>query len=371
MPRRQYFTMVLFLALAAIGSLPALAGQWREVHPDLSPRGRSGHTMVACGGVPYLFGGINPETQMAMDDFWKWDRESENWVEIPKVEGNWPPARFYHNMVAIDTKILIANGYGIFSVLGDYWLFDTMNETWSEIHISGPAARTIAGMASLGEGRIFVGGGNSEDGREVLDDAWILSFAGAGKSMTISSMQLPPMPNALYGFGAAALFGDPLIFGGEIPLPTKCGGTVTSTVYRFNLAENSWAEVENSGDSPMDRAFGAVVHIPREMKTPDWGDVVIFIGGESSGDTNATSSVQLYDSTNKSWSNLDDHPLALASLAAAGLPPTADDPDGNFEILSFGGYDATITTMNATYIYTTDIYAAMERRAPSGERIRS
>jgi len=348
-------TVVLMSCLCGLAA-PASTGEWREVHPATSPGARYGHAMTTVGGVPYLFGGLDKNTSMVLDDFWKWDRENETWVEITRNQGDsWPAARFYHNMVTVGDRILVANGYGLPPDEPNYWLFDPSTGQWTEPGLATyPPARALGGMAALGEGRVFVGGGYPVDGSESLNDAWILSFSGSGKTAMISTMQLPPMPSANYGFSAAAAYGNPLVIGGYIP--EKCGGTVSSDIFIFNFVTGSWEVVAVTGDTPIGRGLGAAVYWQNLSKTPNWGDVVIFIGGESSEKALATPTVQLLDTTTEVWSYLDDLPTALSSLAAAALPPKEGDADNMFELLTFGGLDIDGNTNQRTWIYTSDLY---------------
>jgi len=347
--------MVRLVALV-IGTIvaagPVAGMQWQELHPASSPPARFGHAMALAGTDVYLFGGRPSTTGQPFADLWRWDRSAEQWMEVPRGDGPWPPARSFHSMIGLDGRLLLYGGLGASSVLGDLWLFDPQSGTWQQLQLAGPSPRQFGALADLGEGKVFLGGGFQTTGVLAMSDAWELTI---GTDGTVSAARLPDLPSGMYGFLAGALTGDPLLVGGMVA--SSGTATPTASVQLLDRTAGTWTELVPSGVQPVAQALaaGIVAHLLPFEKKPDWGDVAILIGGKTAHKADASATVQLYDSRSNRWTALDDAPVPLASPAGAPLPPLPGDPDGLLEGLLFGGTDPSGTPLARTFLLTTDI----------------
>ena len=349
----KWFSRLMVLVLVASAAVPpARALEWRELEPVAAPSARIGHAMALVGTDVYLFGGRPSLSGQPYDDLWRWDRASESWVEVPHGSGPWPPARSFHAMVGVDGRLVLFGGLGAAAVLGDLWIFEPDTGAWRQATITGPPPRQLAAMASLGEGRLFLGGGFQATPALPLDDAWELELESDG---SVTATPLPPLPSGMFGFVAGAITGEPLLIGGMVP---NLGAAVPSAaVYRLDSAAGVWSELVPSGAEPVPQglAAGIVAHCLPLEKKPDWGDVAILIGGTTTHKADASATVQLYDANDNAWQNLGEAPVPLAYPAAAALPPLPGDPDGLLEGLLFGGADADGNAVARTFLLTTDI----------------
>eukprot|EP00775_Hariotina_reticulata_P006858 gene6858-7074_t len=141
---------------------------------------RSGAALVTVKSHVYLFGGQEPNTGICFNDVLELDPHTWTWRQL-QVEGLKPPAR--HSCVAVafkDQCLLVYGGAGLQGPLGDVWLFNCQQQSWScpHIHTSSssqplPTAREMAAGVMLDADRLLVFGGRCPAGR-VLDDVIIL-----------------------------------------------------------------------------------------------------------------------------------------------------------------------------------------------------
>jgi hypothetical protein len=154
----------------------------------------------------YVFGGLSGSRGGFGDVTYRYEPDTRTFVAlditgpVPRYDGAFRPA-------TPGGPILLVGGMGRAGALGgvaffsDVWALDPENETWTEIPTT---STTIPG------GRRY---------------PW-LTFAGDNKSF-------------LYGFGSNS----------------PMGTTVLGDLWRFNLEDKTWTEVELDGDKPVARGF--------------------------------------------------------------------------------------------------------------------
>jgi hypothetical protein len=136
---------------------------------------------------------------------------------------------------------------------------------------------------------------------------------------------LASLPQALYGESAVSDgAGHIYVFGGV------ANGAISSTVYRYTIASNTWDQSE----APMQVGVSnsAAVLAPNGL--------IYVLGGTTS--TGATATVESYNITTNTWNLETPLPQALSSAAVAV------DSLGRIEVL--GGYDASGNPLATTYI---------------------
>eukprot|EP01119_Soliformovum_irregulare_P013225 TRINITY_DN3505_c0_g1_i1.p1 TRINITY_DN3505_c0_g1~~TRINITY_DN3505_c0_g1_i1.p1 ORF type:complete len:491 (-),score=76.66 TRINITY_DN3505_c0_g1_i1:62-1450(-) len=134
------------------------------------PRPRTNHACAAVGDKIYIQGGnVTIEGQYTvLGDFWAFNTVTRKW-EIPNVKGDIPTKRSSHRMIAANGKIYMFGG-GVWTPnpsstwvikYTDLYCYDPETETWTQLHPTGYiSVCTFCMMFSLGS-FIFVFGGQS------------------------------------------------------------------------------------------------------------------------------------------------------------------------------------------------------------------
>jgi hypothetical protein len=180
--------------------------------------------------------------------------------------------------------VILYGGLNGSETLNDLWLYDVAANTWTSLRPAGevPSARFDPNLVYDPEGRrLILYGGRDDSTREALHDTWI-----------------------------------------------------------YELATNTWNNVQASGEGPACTRGGSFVW------DPDGGKVISFGGATSSGET--LSEAWAYDPATTTWSKLDPTGAAPAARAYAGL---AYDPTGRRVILYGGSDPSSSGTMSDTWAY--------------------
>jgi hypothetical protein len=151
------------------------------------------------------------------DDTWALDLATNTWSQLA-ITGGKPLKRCLHEAVydmGTDRLILFggcSSGAGP-CPQGDLWTLDGETHAWTEIRPAGakPAARQNPGLVSDGEGRVYLFGGETDQGASA--DVWVLDV-GAKQWTELSSPTAAPTPrwshDAVWDAGAGRL----LVVGG-------------------------------------------------------------------------------------------------------------------------------------------------------------
>jgi hypothetical protein len=147
-------------------------GTWRAITSPNSPLPRSGHWVCPTqhsGGTLWLFGGefSSPKqnTFYHYNDFWSFECKSREWSRV-EVKGKAPPARSGHRMVGWKNLIVLWGGFQDTSAntkyMGDLWVFNTVQYTWTQIvlpaHGQRPDARSSFSLLPHEQGAVLFGG---------------------------------------------------------------------------------------------------------------------------------------------------------------------------------------------------------------------
>ena len=128
---RLFFVFcVLFANLALANSLPF---NWTDLNPLSSPSPREFPSLAfdSCSGQMVLFGGS--QNSSSFNDTWIFDTLNNTWTELTPISS--PPARQAASM-AFDSssgQIILFGGSDNGSTLNDTWIFDIQANTWTEL----------------------------------------------------------------------------------------------------------------------------------------------------------------------------------------------------------------------------------------------
>lgn len=167
----------------APASDPATVAAWEALNPaGAAPAPRTAATWVVDpgAGVAYLFGGSDDASTYG--DLWRFDLAADTWEEM-SVGGPGPGSRTGHVAGWVDgLGVLVIGGLdGDGRALADGWAFDPVARAWRPVGAaSAPPARSGACLAVGRDGRAWLSGGLTTDGRPVADvwaydpptDAW-------------------------------------------------------------------------------------------------------------------------------------------------------------------------------------------------------
>ncbi|OBZ78636.1 Tip elongation aberrant protein 1 [Grifola frondosa] len=179
-----------------------------------SPVGRYGHAVTMVGSKFYIFGGqVDGEF---LNDLWAFDlnslRTKATWELVEPVEGSpRPPKRTSHICVTYGEKIYLFGGTDCQYHYNDTWVFDTTNNTWSELTCIGfiPSPRE-GHAAALVDDVIYVFGGRGVDGKDLGD----LGAFKISNQRWYMFQKMGPAPSARSGHAMASMGSRVFVLGG-------------------------------------------------------------------------------------------------------------------------------------------------------------
>lgn len=198
---------LLFLTSQLFGQT---AANWTKRYPGTSLTLRERHAMAydAAHGQVILFGGINPNSGVLLNDTWAWN--GSNWTQESTSAG--PSAREGHAMaydVARGEIVLFGGQDANSNILNDTWLWDGAH--WTKSAAPGPGARDNAAMAyDTVRAEVVLFGGEGAQG-EVLGDTWVWD----GSSWTLKSPTINPPARLGHAMVWDAAHNQMVLFGGD------------------------------------------------------------------------------------------------------------------------------------------------------------
>ncbi|KAK9825908.1 hypothetical protein WJX81_004489 [Elliptochloris bilobata] len=234
---------------------------WTELpQGGCRPLQRSSHTLTACDGKVYLFGGEHEPRKPIDSQIHRYDLNSGVW-ELLQTNGTPPTPRVATSAAAVGGKIYYFGGRSGVDMaegpLNDLHVFDTASAAWRAVGARGtpPTPRSFHASAVVGS-RMFVFGGCGAAGR--LNDLWVFDT----DAETWEQMPSSPAVVGRGGPGLAALpDGSLYVVGGF------CGHEL-GDVHRFDAAAQRWdcpsccGETGAEGENPLPprSVFGLSLH---------------------------------------------------------------------------------------------------------------
>ncbi len=277
---------------------------------------------------------------------------------LPEDPGTWtqmspsshPSARQSHAMAYLgDDKVLLFGGctQDIFDDLDGWtplpaetWIYDLSNDTWTLMNpASQPSARAYHGMARVDDGVVVLYGGVSEASEEgTHSDTWVYDL----DSNTWTEMTPSSIPGMTVFFAMSYAGDDQAI------VLSSSESDDEGLVWSYDLSENGWADVTPSpaGDSPDHRVYSDMAYLGEPFDS-SW---VLLFGGQDDPQTPSEtfSDTWAYRVSQAQWETgtFNPSPSARAKHALASLLKDY--------VLLFGGQDVGGSVNRETWIFDGD-----------------
>ncbi|TKJ42215.1 hypothetical protein CEE37_00635 [candidate division LCP-89 bacterium B3_LCP] len=213
---------------------------WTNMDPEGTvPAPLRDHDMAYIGGDQVLLFAGYEFLQGPIGDTWLYTLSTNSWTYMIPSSGS-PPVRYSHVMCYIgDDQVFVHGGANNSGYLGDSWIYDLSQNTWTEVTPVGvnPEARHYHGIARLGTEQALIFGGLKESGG-YINDTWLYDKI----TNTWTNMQpIEPIPHQRRTHAMSYLGDDQVIlFGGEY-----LSGFYEDT-WVYNVSENAWSLDSNS-----------------------------------------------------------------------------------------------------------------------------
>lgn len=292
-------------ALLLAGS--ASAQTWVELDPSgtaPTPRANAaaiydplGHRLIVFGGL--ISGGD-------LNDVWALDLEANAWTELTPSSGPAPRTRWSHNAVydSGNHQMLVWSGRHRGDFFNDVWAFDLNEHVWREF-AADPQPNLRYGTAAVFDpvaGQLVNFAGFTNAGR--FDDTW--AFDPVTSTWADLSNDTRPSARCLHTASYDPLGHRMLVFGGQ------SGGSALGDLWALDLATRAWSELTPTA-GPEGRTF------PTSVYDPVGHRFVVFGGAEAGGGGQKRDEVWAFDLAANTWSQLQPSgPVPAARGGAAG-----------------------------------------------------
>ena len=249
---------------------------WANITPRVGPSPRAGAGMAydSAADRVILFGGVISNTG-SVGDTWVFDYSNDTWTN--RTPGTAPAARGLPDMVydSSGDQTILFGGVGRLGPLGDTWSYDYPSNTWTIINANSPGAVVFASMAyDPTADRVFLFGG-AVFGTTIVwkNDTWALSTA----DKTWRNTHASTSPSARGGAPMAydSVSDVALLFGGANTFANTPSGYFNDT-WAYNATANAWSNV-TPVHSPSPRVLSALAYDPIADRA------VLFGGAPGSG----------------------------------------------------------------------------------------
>ena len=307
---------------------------WTELAPTGAvPDPRSGMTLVyePAGGRFLLFGGWDQDTDFG--DTWAYDPLAGTWSDLAPA-GALPAPRSLYQMAydEVAGKAVVFGGTSDAGRFGDTWLYDPVDNTWSEVvGAPSPEARSAGAMVYLDDTEmILLFGGVGDAGR--FADTWVFLSA-SGQWIKVAPYETVPLARSGHAMAYDTSAGKVILFGGYD------GSNLLNDTWAYDPQGDAWTELSPSGNVPSPRGNHRMVF------DASAGRMVLFGGFDGSGELSDT---WTYDTASNTWTEVQvpgDTPTGREEHTL-GYDPKAG------RVLLFGGFDASDTDLNDLWALT-------------------
>jgi hypothetical protein len=308
-------------------------GNWTRVTTSPSPSARAYHGMATIFSDDRVlaFGGWDGMTHLG--DTWVLDLKNRTWTDVSAGSSQWPDARDDFVMSGIPgTDIVVLFGGESFSYMNDTWVYNAIPARWHMLSpAASPSGRVKSSMAAIGnsEKLVLFGGW---DGTSILNDTWVYDIGA-----DIWTRRSPPVsPPARDSMTLAGVPNDDkvVLFGG------KSGAYLFNDTWVYDLSEDRWQQ-KSPPDAPAPGYGNTLVSF-------ESSDEFMLFGGQ-----NLANATWVYDLGENRW--LRQHPVTSPSARHDyGMARVR----GTDKAVLFGGLGTTSGTYySSTWVFNLTSYA--------------
>jgi len=180
-PESRGYDIIPTLSVSKVNPLGS-SWRWnfRKASGDIPPV-RYGHTVTRVDNKAFLFGGRNPTTDVAFNDFYYLDLDILRWRKIEASKGNPPSPRYDHTCTFVESSLFIIGGITQIQTpmdfLGDVHVFDLEGWKWEE----NDAKNSEGASSSQGSNRQFAIAGHIAVPHVYQGNSEILVFGGSSQ----------------------------------------------------------------------------------------------------------------------------------------------------------------------------------------------
>ncbi|MFX1517212.1 MAG: Kelch repeat-containing protein [Promethearchaeota archaeon] len=264
------------------------ANIWEELDPLFSPSPRMDHSMVfdSINQQVILFGGWTPDT-------WIFDLEDKEWTEV--TSATHPSTRRSASMYfdPVHEKAVLFGGYlNDDSKAGDTWIFDPINNTWTQVFPSSkPVARYGHSFVydSVNQQGLLFGGRVTA----LQSETWAYNYSSNSWTLLRPTQQ----PKARYWHDAVfdTKQENMVMFGGD----DEGSGRSRNDVWKFTPENNQWTEL-SSEKKPVPRTNHAMVY-------DSINERIILFGGLGNDYSDSYSDTWAFDCIKNNWIELSEN----------------------------------------------------------------
>jgi hypothetical protein len=301
----------------------------------LKPGIRRGHVLATIHGTDrvLLFGGWNGGY---LGDTWVYDLSNDTWTEMKPATK--PSARHSHAMAMINgkNKVLLFGGYDSGGTSGETWVYDLNSNTWTKKSpVTKPSGREYHAMASVYDDDKVVLFGGYINSSGYKNDTWIYDLS--NNTWTKRTPSTAPSPRKGHEMANVWNTKKIVLFGGN-----ESGNNVIDDTWVYDVTANTWTKKSLSTKPSSRRGHGiAAIH---------GTDIVMIFGSDDE--------TWIYDLGDNKWNKQSPITKPSARYITHGITPV----HGTGKAVLFGGgtsggdlddtwiYNAGKFLMNGSYL---------------------
>ncbi|TFH03760.1 MAG: hypothetical protein E4H14_16125 [Candidatus Thorarchaeota archaeon] len=292
-----------------------------NMSPDQSPSPR------AAGGMVYdsqndrsiLFGGLlSLTTQMASDQTWLYDYNTNNWTNESPTFAPSPRFAMYLTYDSESDRVILFGGVSLNPVSivhNDTWAYDLDSNTWEEMNPSSAPDARYGAMTSydVENDRVILFGGNpsATTTTSTFSDSWAYDYN------TDRWVELSPIIHPSSRYAGMMTYDNEsnktVLFGGYPSASSK------DNTWLFDYGYNNWTQA-NPNPHPNGRFRQAAVYDSES-------DSIIMFGGMTgdwfSEQVIQTDTTWVYDTDSDTWAQIGSVPVLTTTTTTAPAVPTA------------------------------------------------
>ena len=217
-------------------------GRWRNMEPPSTPPGRSSPVMAydPSHGRVVMFGGYNYTYPFWLNDTWTYDVRNNTWTNMSPPDA--PSIRAYSSMTysAVTGELVLFGGLCDFNYSGDTWTYNLTTNRWTNVTPAlSPGRRGHNDIAydEICRKVVLFGGADGYTAVNLLNDTWI--YDPVNNTWTNRTPASGPAVTGYARLVYDASLGGTVIFGGTVGL----SASYSNATWLYNCTLNNWTRL--------------------------------------------------------------------------------------------------------------------------------